>query len=93
MNSSDSALLEDLPVCERRGCGEAGSIAFVHSFIQGLTEGHYEQGPKGEEVWLPGEELVLCEGCFEDSYDYMVSNIQKMSRGEIRVPLDDTYNL
>ena len=65
----------------------AASPARVASFTQGLTEGCYEQGPRGEEVWLPREELVLCEGCFEDSYACMVSNIKKMSRGEIRFRL------
>ena len=93
MESSDSLLLDNPATCER--CGLPGAPVMIHSSISGMTAGHMEEtgDPQVPQVWLPGQERILCDGCFEAAYDNLVGTIDLMSRGEVPYPPDDTYNL
>ena len=93
MQSSDSILLDNPETCER--CGLPGEPVMIHSFINGMTQGHIEEtgDPRFPQVWLPGQERTLCDGCFEAEHDNQVGIAGLMSRGELPYPLNDTYNL
>ncbi|MXY35161.1 MAG: hypothetical protein F4052_00345 [Dehalococcoidia bacterium] len=93
MESSDSILLDSPGTCER--CGLPGEPVMIHSSINGMTAGHIEETGDTEfpQVWLPGQERILCDGCFDASYDHMVEIMGMMSRGELPYPLDDAHNL
>ena len=93
MQSSDSALLDNPAACER--CGLPGEPVMIHSSVNGLTDGHIEEtgDPRLPQVWLPGQERILCDGCFDASYDHLTETVGMMARGELPYPLNDTYNL
>ncbi len=93
MESSDSSLVDNPATCER--CGLPGEPVMIHSFINGTTAGHMEEtgDTRVPQMWLPGKERTLCNGCFEAAYDNLIGTMNLMSRGEIPYPLGDTYNL
>lgn len=93
MESSDSTLLDNPVACER--CGLPGEPVMIHSDVNGMTAGHIEETGDAQfpQVWLPGQPRILCDGCFDATYDNLLETMDMMSSGELPYPPDDTYNL